>query len=272
MVGGKIQDKNGFGISGVSVKISGNANTATDISDTMGGFLFNGVTSGTYTVITEAEERVFKPSGIDISVADSGIDTLKFTIAENRIHGKIIDIITNKGIPDIPVSIQQNSPHHTREVVLTDSKGRYEFYDIPADDYSFQLDTYWDNKGMASQTFYYLNRDAFTKLELSGPDFYMFSEVLQIITATFSEETNTVHLEWTPSKSNLCAGYMIFRTGKLPLGSGTGIGEPYETNSAFIEITPKYRAPINYAISILQYMLLIIQPMVGGLPALIPNW
>ena len=248
-VTGTVTDKNGAGINGVNVQITGTNFNSTDTTDAYGVFEFKGIPSGSYTIQTSAETRVFKPSKIETYVSDSDINTVKFTAAENRIHGQVFDIITNRGIPGIKLSFGGKNTSF-EDSVTTDSKGEYEFFDLPQDDYSISnnsniLEMYQTSQPSPIWINFTIDESTFPDINL--PSFYMSSEVLRITTATYSKETNTVHLEWTQSKSNFCKDYHIVRTDKLPFGSSDVEVDLSRTNDAFIEITPKYRAPINNA-------------------------
>ena len=258
-VGGSVIDKDGTGIEGISVQISGTNFSADDTTDSEGTFKFKGISSGSYNIKTSAENRVFKPSGIDVTVSDSDIDLIKFIAVENRVHGQVIDIITNKGIKNLKMFIQGNADN-VKDSTYTDIYGEYEFFDLNRDiTYYINTDYYlWDR--MKNGNSYPPAIDLLPK-EFTNPDttvqtLYMSSEVLQIKTATYSKETNTVYLEWTTSKSNFCVDYTVLRTDKLPLGTSTNTGgDKYQTNYAYIEITPKYLATlkgskiIHYAVS-----------------------
>ena len=250
-VGGVVTDKKGAGIKGVAVQISGTNFSLVDTTDSAGVFAFKKIPSGTYTVKALKENGVFKPSGIDFSVADSDIDTLGFNAAENRIHGKVIDIITNKGMADIMIYIEDNIGHDKTDSTKTDINGEYEFFDLPVNEYEIyqQLrDIY--KKGESSPFIIYVKAEEFVDSDISVQDFLMSSEVLQITSATYSKDTKTVHIEWTPSRSNFFNKYWVYATSELPFGSSGSNTNESTTNSISIEITPRYRASINNAMVI----------------------
>ena len=248
-VEGSVTDKIGAGVWGVAVQISGTNFSLVDTTDSAGVFAFKKIPSGSYTVKALKENGVFKPSGIDLAVADSNIDTLKFVAAENRIHGKVIDIITNKGMADIMIYIEDNIGHDKTDSTKTDINGEYEFFNLPVNEYEiFQPSQDVYKKGSMSPFVIYVKETEFAVLDITVQDFFISSEILQITSATFSEETNTVHLEWTPTKSNYFDEYEIFATDKLPLGSfGNNAGVGSKTNNVSIEITPRFHATLKNA-------------------------
>ena len=247
-VGGVVADKTGAGIPSVTVQITGTNYSITDTTDAGGAFNFKKIPSGSYTVKATKESNVFKPSVLNIIVEDSNIDTLRFIAAENRLHGKVMDIITNKGMPDIKIIIYgDNTPF--KDSTTTNINGEYEFFNLPKNDYSIDTNFYdMYHDGHSSPYQIKVKTEDFAHPDISLPIFNMSSEVLKFTNATFSVETNTVHLEWTPSRSNFFDRYLVDITDKLPFGtSGVKGDNEYQTNSANIKITPKYRASINNA-------------------------
>ena len=139
-VGGIVSDKNGAGIEGVTVRITGTNYSSADTTDTMGVFAFDSIKSGDYKVKAQKDSCFFKPGNIEITMANTDIDTLKFTSVDSYIHGKVLDIMTEEGIEGVRVDFGFKKRFSGTIVYIdsfyTDRNGEYEFFDIIKNDYT----------------------------------------------------------------------------------------------------------------------------------------
>ena len=51
-------------------------------------------------------QRFLKPASIDVIVKDSDLDTINFAVAENYVHGSVIDLITDKGVAGFTIQLR----------------------------------------------------------------------------------------------------------------------------------------------------------------------
>ena len=220
-VSGVVADKNGSGISGVAVQITGTTFSDSDTSDADGAFSCEGLKSGDYKVKAHKDSSLFKPASIEIAVAKTDIDTIKFLSADNCIHGRVLDIMTDKPVPGIIVSMTPNSK--TPDTTTTDANGEYWFFDKIKAQYSFRFDSPLNNYYFDDVSSTYDNKifpSAFATNEIIRPDRYVSLEKLKFTKAVFSKETKDFTLEWTASEAKYIAGYLL-----------TIQGSPFEYNS-----------------------------------------
>jgi hypothetical protein len=243
-VNGVVADKNGNGISGVAINISGKAFSTADTTDSEGIFTLEGIKSGNYNVKAHKDSCFFKPANNEIKIGKSDIDTLRFTSADNFIHGNILDIMTDKGIAGVKVVISKEIYNGTEitgyvDSTITDNNGEYGFFDIEIYNYTINFKT--DSN---RQLFYKLISQEFVSPEIIIPIYYSSSEKLEITTAKFSKDTKTLYLEWTPSKSAFVDGYGLYRSNApFKLDGPYDIKKSmdfYNDNKATIIITPEY--------------------------------
>jgi hypothetical protein len=251
---GVVAGKDSVGIGEVSVKITGTGFSATDITDAKGVFAFNKIKSGDYNIKAQKASTVFKPASIDVTVKDSDIDSLNFIVADNYIHGQVIDMITNKGMSDVSVIIKYKSGLKTS--TKPDSNGKFEFYDIAENDCQIYISTKNELIQGKSEVSFNFKAAELANFEIIVPTFYLSTEKLQITKATYSAEDSTFSLEWMPSRVNYIDFYIryyvtIFSTYK-------GIELPYLTNSISIKKQELdeiigYSKTYNFSVSALYY-------------------
>jgi len=210
-VGGKVTDKNGAGIRDVLVLIEGTNFSTAKMTDSGGVFSFDDIKSGDYNVRASKDKFFFRPSAQDITVNSADIDTVHFTSADNIVHGYVLDI-TMKGIEGVTVILEKTDVHlSTVGSAISDSNGEYCFYDI-------EPNKYWIWCGPIYESFrnygrnYVIELAAFNSSEIVAHNFYFSSEKLSFTKVEFSEETKTLSMEWTPSKSEFVQGYYVNAT------------------------------------------------------------
>jgi hypothetical protein len=247
---GIVAGKNGAGIGGIAVQITGTSFSAVDTTDSGGVFGFAEIKPGNYTVKAEKDSVFFKPANICITVKDSDIGTFNFTVAENYIHGRVIDIMTDKGVPDFMVQIIHSStfPDTLGDFIdstKTDSNGEFSFYNLEKRKYTIDL-ILKDKLNPSPYLLHDIESKAFANQEIIIPTFYISSEKLRFTAAKFSENSQILYLEWTPSKSELVSNYKVYFSSSP---SGTKLTQYFRDNSylinnATIKITPQLMATI----------------------------
>jgi hypothetical protein len=269
-VGGVVTDKNGNGISGVIININGNSISISDTTDSVGIFAFDGFKSGSYIVKAQKDSCFFKPANMNVKVGKSDIDTLKFIYADNYIHGRVLDIMTDKGIPGIMVVLSKEvyslfpdgsvkndirgesgfSKIEKSELssspvdsIITDIKGEFGFFDVEMYNYTLRFGQY--DKYSLRVNNYQIKSQAFSSSEIIIPTYYISSEKLKITTAKFSKDTKTLNLEWTPSKSAYVDGYWLYKRNAPFKYIGPGVmtridSSSYSDNKMEIIISPEY--------------------------------
>ena len=240
-VSGVVADKNGSGISGVAVQITGTTFSASDTSDADGAFSCEGLKSGDYKVKAHKDSCFFKPASIEIAVANTDIDTIKFLSADNCIHGRLLDIITDK--PACGVMVMMKPISKTPDTTTTDSNGEYWFFDKIKAQYHFEFDLPL-NKYSSSYHDTFIDSSiypsAFMAKEIIMPDYHVSFEKLKFTKAVFSKETKNFTLEWTASKSDFSKGlrgYMLCIQGSpYEFYSESHTHNSFSSNTAVISL------------------------------------
>ena len=218
-ISGVVTDKNGAGIARATVQITGTNFSATDTTDSVGAFSFENIKSGGYKVKAQKDSCIFNPINMAVTVIKTDIDTLKFKSADNYVHGYVLDIMNNKGIEGVTVYLSKSDTGYSSSDEIstkTGSNGEYVFYDIKKSRYRVLCRPIYDTFRNYSRD-YIIESQAFNNREIVAHNFYFSSEKLQITRAEFSEETKTLYLEWTPSKSEYVFVYEV-HASNLPDG------------------------------------------------------
>ena len=218
-VSGVVTDKNGAGIAGATVQITGTNFSATDTTDSVGAFSFENVKPAGYKVKAQKDSCIFNPINMAVTVTKTDIDTLKFKSADNYVHGYVLDIMNNKGIEGVTVYLSKSDTGYSSSdeiSTITDSNGEYAYFDIGENRYSVFCSSIYDTFRFFGRD-YVIESQAFHSREIVAHNFYFSSEKLHITKAEFSEETKTLYLEWTSSKSDYALGYEVLATN-LPNG------------------------------------------------------
>lgn len=207
-VSGVVTDKNGSGISGVTVQITGTNFSATDTTDSGGAFAFENVKPGDYKFKAQKDRCIFKPASIELAGAKIDTDTLRFTSSDNYIHGRVLDIITGKGIKGVRIGFI-NYDRLYCGAVITDSNGEFGIYDLAKNGYHYFYETDYYVSG---ETDFSIEPSVFENREIVLKTYYFSSEKLRITKAEFIKDTQTLNLEWNPSVSKYIKGYFVHIT------------------------------------------------------------
>ena len=236
VVGGKVTDKNGTGVNGVTVQITGTNYSAADTTDSEGAFTFNNIKVGDYKIKAMKDSCFFKPSKIDFTVGKTDIDTLKFTSAENYIHGRVLDIMTDKGIAGVEIQVHGGKTYSLIDSTISESDGEYCFFDIVKGNYDllFRNSSYTHNFSLPLESTF------FTGPEITLQNCYFSSEKIEITVVEYNEISKNVHLEWTGSKSPYFSHYQVnysnYPSDYKGPGKGSAVFE-MTNHEATIEIT-----------------------------------
>lgn len=125
---GQITESPGAAVSGVTLILSGDANSTT-VTDAGGNYMFNALENGSYTVTPVLTGFTFDPVNRDVTIADADITAVDFTatppVVKYAISGNISDAVP-ASVEGVTVTLAGDATAST----TTDVNGNYIFSEL----------------------------------------------------------------------------------------------------------------------------------------------